>query len=588
MKRFFFSLIALSAVAVGCTQSAMLETPDFGGTEVSFSPYTGRTPESKATSIENVAGLAAGGFNVYCILNQEGKEPTVYLNNESVSSNDGGSTWSYENIIYWPTSEGSSLDFVAYSANGVGKGLSAITKDGFTFTVDNNIANQVDLLATAYQAGNTLAGGSSVTLKFHHLLSRVGFKLQASQTIENRKIKITNLALKGNMPKVGTLTFADSKETQLPVLTASTESKDFTTAYTVISSETIFDSNKNVEDITLGASGRYMMIMPHSNEDDDHYIEVTYAIGTGTDYSSPKTVELDLPSDFRFVAGRAYEFVLQISTSKLSFDIEEQPWDTDDYDNDADKDNNQDFPLEPDDQNAVTLGSAYVTSGSTVKIPITVNKDDLHSIAIECKPSDKTWDSPTTISVTGYNVGESKTFTSTLSSNTEYNYRACVEVTESGGETYYYPTEDFQLTFITYAEVTITTDDEGKITTAEPFSCALNAEYTEDQGNVSIIAAGFCWSLGDATPNATPKIGDDWNTAEIVLNNSEPIVDGTISITADDLTDGKKYSCRAYVVNEKGIVSYSETKTFQTPMYIPDENGNDDPGAGDLDQGDEI
>ena len=577
MKRFFFSLIALSAVAVGCTQSAMLETPDFGGTEVSFSPYTGRTPESKATSIENVAGLAANGFNVYCFLNQEGKEPTVYLNNESVSSNDGGSTWSYENIIYWPTSEGSSLDFVAYSANGVGKGLSAITKDGFTFTVDNNIANQVDLLATAYQAGNTLAGGSSVTLKFHHLLSRVGFKLQASQTIENRKIKITNLALKGLMPKAGTLTFADSKETQLPVLTASTNS--FTDGYTLISSATIFDSNKNVQNITFGDSDRYLMIMPHSNGDDDHYIEVEYAIGTGEDYSSPNTVQLDLPADFTFVAGRAYEFVLQISTSKLSFDIHEQPWD---------EDNNQDYPLEPEDQNAVTLGSAYVTSGSTVEIPITVNKDDLYSIAIECKPSNETWESPTTISVTGYNVGESKTFTSTLSSNTEYNYRACVKVTESGEETYYYPTEDSQLTFITYAEVTITTDAEGKITTAEPFSCALNAVYTKVQGNVSIIAAGFCWSLGDATPNATPKIGDDWNTAEIVLNNSAPIVNGTISITAKQLTDGKKYSCRAYVVNEKGIVSYSETKTFQTPMYIPDENGNDDPGAGDLDQGDEI
>lgn len=587
MKRFFFSLIALSAAAVGCTQSAMLETPDFGGTEVSFSPYTGRTPESKATSIENVAGLAANGFNVYCFLNQEGKESRVYLPNELVESADNGLTWSYDNLIYWPTAQGSTLDFVAYSANGVNNGLSGVSENGFTFTVNNNVANQIDLLATAYQAGNTLAGGSSVTLKFHHLLSRVGFKLQASQTIENRKIKITNLALKGNMPKVGTLTFADSKETQLPVLTASTESEDFTTAYTAISSETIFDSNENVQDITLGASGRYMMIMPHSNENDDHYIEVTYAIGTGTDYSSPKTVELDLPSDFTFVAGKAYEFVLQISTSKLSFDIEEQPWDTDDYDNDADKDNNQDFPLQPEEQNAITLGSAYVTTGSTAVIPITVNKQDLYSVEIQCKPSDvETWEEATTISVTGYTVGESKDITNnTFSSNTEYNYRACVKVASSSEEIYYYPTEDSQLTFITYASVAFESDYP-KVT--DPFTCEFKANYDSNQGNVDIVAAGFCWNLGTATPNAMPKLGNDWNPNEIYQDNNGPIVNGQIAVTTTSLSDAKTYSCRAYVVNAKGIVSYSETKEFKTPLYVPDEDGNDDAGAGGLTPGDEI
>ena len=62
MKRFFFSLIALSAAAIGCTQSALLETPDQFGTEITFSPYTGRTPVTKATSVENEADLAAGGF----------------------------------------------------------------------------------------------------------------------------------------------------------------------------------------------------------------------------------------------------------------------------------------------------------------------------------------------------------------------------------------------------------------------------------------------------------------------------------------------------------------------------------------------
>ena len=573
MKRFFFSLIALSAAAVGCTQSAMLETPDLGGTEVSFSPYTGRTPESKATSIENVAGLAANGFNVYCFLNQEGKESRVYLPNELVESADNGLTWSYHNLIYWPTAQGSTLDFVAYSANGVNNGLSGVSENGFTFTVNNNVANQIDLLATAYQAGNTLAGGSSVTLKFHHLLSRVGFKLQASQTIENRKIKITNLALKGNMPKVGTLTFADSKETQLPVLTASTESKDFTTAYTVISSETIFDSNKNVHDITLGASGRYMMIMPHSNEDDDHYIEVTYAIGTGTDYSSPKTVELDLPSDFTFVAGRAYEFVLQISTSKLSFDIEEQPWDTDDYDNDADKDNNQDFPLEPEDQNAITLGSAVVTGANTAKIPVTVNKSGLNEVLVQYKEVESsTWiDYPGAIDKTSNKTTE--VVLEDLKSNTEYNYRASVKLTDSNdAATYYYPTENSQLSFMTYANVAFDygnnqTFEQWKESNVTPFTVSVTAICSSDNQNseYAIIEYGFCWVRGSVAPT---------------INDFNKTVQGTFTTVIENLADNTEYSVRAYVKNKKGKISYSENITFKTKYYY--EDSNDDTGAGGL------
>ena len=76
MKRFFFSLIALSAAVVGCTQSALLESPEIFNQEVSFSPYTGRTPVTKATDIVGKTGLAsAGGFQVYCFLDKKNSSP---------------------------------------------------------------------------------------------------------------------------------------------------------------------------------------------------------------------------------------------------------------------------------------------------------------------------------------------------------------------------------------------------------------------------------------------------------------------------------------------------------------------------------
>lgn len=596
MKRFFFSLIALSAAAVGCTQSAMLETPENFSQEVSFSPYTGRTPETKATSIETAVGLAnasstadakadPNGFYVYGFLNKVNGDNTttsLYMNKEKVYSPSKGSTandWKYDNLVYWPDgNSGSSLSFVAYSANASAH-LSNASDAGFTFTVPQNVTNQVDLLATAYQEGLKVndADNGKITLNFHHLLSRVGFKIQASQSNSNRMIKITNLAIKGKMPESGSLTFTDAKGTQTPVLNPSTT--DFTDGYTLISSATEIASSTNVTPIPNN-DNRYMMIVPHDNENDDHYIEVTYAIGTTSDqtttYSTAKTVTLDLPSNFSFAAGKAYEFILQISTSKLSFDVVEQPWDTDDYDNDDNKDNNHDYPLEPENQNAVTLGSALVADDNTVKIPITVNKENLYEIKVQycVAGSNGTWtDCSTTINKT---VGATTTVElKQLASNTEYNYRASVILAQADTETYYYPTENSELSFMTYADVVFDygtlTKDKWKESNVTPFTANVTAVYSSDNqdSEYAITEYGFCWVRGSVAPTV-----NDFKQACTEANG------GKYTMIIQNLADNTEYSIRAYVKNKKGKISYSENLNFKTKYYY--EDPNDDTGAGGL------
>ena len=44
MKKLIYSVIALAAVAVGCTKSEMIETPDFGGQAITFDTYIGKVP----------------------------------------------------------------------------------------------------------------------------------------------------------------------------------------------------------------------------------------------------------------------------------------------------------------------------------------------------------------------------------------------------------------------------------------------------------------------------------------------------------------------------------------------------------------
>ncbi|MBR5141512.1 MAG: hypothetical protein IKW55_03435, partial [Bacteroidales bacterium] len=131
MKRFFFSLIALSAAAVGYTQSALLETPENFNQEVSFSPYTGRTPVTKASTIaqpdaegimsEEAITLADdGGFNVFGFLTNEDGNTTILdaMNNEHVFM--GANGWTYDGLVYWPDKASkSTMSFVAYSNNAV-------------------------------------------------------------------------------------------------------------------------------------------------------------------------------------------------------------------------------------------------------------------------------------------------------------------------------------------------------------------------------------------------------------------------------------------------------------------------------------
>ena len=373
MKRFFFSLIALSAAAIGCTQSALLESPVTFNQEVSFSPYTGRTPETKATSIIGATGTpdggislaASGGFYVYSYLNQESASKSIYINNEHVTNPDG-SGWVYDHLVYWPSASTSSLDFVAYSANAWGSDYAPDTantnpkndniawvtgKEGeeFIFTVPDAMESQIDLLATSYQSGYQLGKGGNtgdVELKFHHLLSRVGFKVQ---TTTSKPVTITSIKLKGRMYYQGTLNLLNgAKGSETPALTLAGTKADKEYSY-LTASTTISGANSSAKPV-YGNNPKYLMIMPHEaiaaadGLGSDHSILVSYKVGTS---DNENHVSARLPIGFEFEAGKAYEFILKLSTSTLSFDVQEEEWNTDYNNNNNDDDDVTVGPLEP-------------------------------------------------------------------------------------------------------------------------------------------------------------------------------------------------------------------------------------------------
>ena len=608
MKRFFFSLIALSAAAIGCTQSALLEAPDLFSTEVSFSPYTGRAPETKATSIEGKAGLAANGFYVYGFLNQTDKEPKVYLENELVSSADEGKgeLWEYTNIIYWPTSEGSSLDFVAYSANGVGKGLSGVSENGFTFTVSETVSDQVDLLATAYQAGNTLARGSSVNLKFHHLLSRVGFKVQSTTS---KEVTITALKFTGDMPTQGTLDF------DAAINRSATDKAIPELQPTVIGTPTYVCLKDT--DAAPATSGRvpgteYLMIMPHIvgaeydniNTDElkgsDHHIDVTYVIEGSED--KPRTSRVTLPIGFEFEAGKAYEIVLKISTSSLTFDVQEEDWNTGGNANinpndppAPEEEEEEEEPVEnPETQVSyegltVTLGDLtydvatfylnvnsanYTDEGELETYTSSVYINDKRVGISYRKKDSATWtikildDSQDAVNGSEYAVR------TPLEPSTEYECCSYSVVYGSydakknwlgqytGEVTYSNATEKRSeiLTFTTLSSVTypsFTTNDirDNDITTESDNQFSVNIRSKYDLGHIDgakikIKEYGLCWIMG--TGKAT--IMDDKMTWKVATNANEISYD--IQHTIPNLKPNTTYSFCAYAIMEEDRVAY--------------------------------
>ena len=597
MKRFFFSIIALAAAAVSCTQSALLETPELDGTPVSFSTYTGRTPVSKAASIADAAGLAdEGGFRVYSFLNQTGKDKQVYLENESVTSSDGTS-WSYENTVYWPATTGSTLDFVAYSANAVNKGLVLNGTTGFTFTVQDAVSNQVDLLATAYQAGKTPTseGVSSgdVTLEFFHLLSRVGFKVQTGST---RAFTVKSLSITGDAPVAGTLTFEDYTGEEIPALTPTQTVED--KEYFYVNTDVEMTEGAAEATAITGMDSQYMMFMPHSAA--GHVISITYTIG---DSETEKTATAALPADFKFLQGKAYEFILKLSTSALTFDVTEEEW-NETGDTDLQPEPEEDPEEEPAEETnefgiVVNLVS-YNKTKNIARFKVTITQTQYKGTTYKglrlflTNKSDGTTTSATGAtfvdSSTPLTIGESyydvpggtgtglngkiqpnKTVyyypvTSTPSMNTDFrriiksfttheDYTAAPDTpTDTPSDELLDPTE--------YPVVTI----ESLIVNQTAKTAVVTGSFIE--GISSVTNYGFCWMTGAGTPT---------------ISNNYYECTSSFSHTITGLSEGV-YSCCAYVTTKDGETYYSPVRTIEIEPAV---NEEDNTGSGSWESGDE-
>lgn len=212
MKRFFFMTIALAAAAVSCTKGGLLESPQNYEAPITFEPYTGKAPVTKA-EIVTTEDIAEDGFRVigFDVANSTIKDKAKPYLKKVVTSKDEGTNWTYTGAMYWQANQ--TLSFVAYGLNAntntvKDEDTGDITAEGdnfvqkadtdftvFTYTVPDDVADQKDLVISPFVKDKN-STNTTIEIPLYHVLSRVGFQLKIEGT-DGINVIIKNLTLKG-------------------------------------------------------------------------------------------------------------------------------------------------------------------------------------------------------------------------------------------------------------------------------------------------------------------------------------------------------------------------------------------------------
>lgn len=359
MKRYIYTIIALASVAIGCTKSNVVDVPVAQKTPITFETYNGRIPVTKATEVTQTifesSSQQAPAFKVKAFK----EDGSSYMDKDvwcqTPSSTQGTTTtpaaWKYEGLKYWPN-DGSNLSFVAYGLNASDKMTPTTTGEGenaviseteFVYSVGAKASEHRDLVV-AEARPDVNPTSDAIQLTFKHVLSKVGFQLKTSVANEKVNVTIKSLKLHGNFFATGNvdLTSATPVVSTEGLTAVETSYSLFDTDYELGAAAGTFDfftipspgqtparvfANSEVDLATNVASSLtdntdcYMMIIP--SDDPNPSVEVIYEIQGGKEESKKVSLE---DSSFKFEAGKAYEFILEISTSAMEFDAEVVPW----------------------------------------------------------------------------------------------------------------------------------------------------------------------------------------------------------------------------------------------------------------------
>lgn len=210
-KKFVMGIAAMAALTlVSCSSDDLDSFSDNSSKNeaISFDGYLGRSAvavNSTRGSVETKKTLETNGFGVFSTYTGN---PASFSNfdNKKVTgqtSNVGGNTvtkWTYTPLKFWPTQ--GKINFFAYAPFKDGQQLNENTHT-FDFTVDKDIAKQIDLLwANAKDKAKT--DKEPVKFTFYHALSRIGYTVKlygdysSTDATNKANFKLNHIILAGS------------------------------------------------------------------------------------------------------------------------------------------------------------------------------------------------------------------------------------------------------------------------------------------------------------------------------------------------------------------------------------------------------
>ena len=319
----FYVLIA-QLVLSGCAGEGVEET---SSSEINFDAYLGRNASTRAGET-NIASLQKSGFGVFARYNHNGAISSL-MDNEHVTWNENH--WGYTNTRYWPN-EGT-VDFFAYAPRRLN------LEDNHVRLYHSTSNENVDLVwaRSLNQNKSTVSESENkVKLQFQHSLAKISFKILSDaldrDTVNGAQIILKSVKLcadsvgnGGVFIDGGYLNLAtgkwdkDDPLSPRTVYTWTPETNPNKKEGFLLSSDTI-----NYKNTSITVSDKsYLFILPQT-KNYEFYLIVEYVLKHADGMKENRQIRglVNSKKSMDFVAGKAYNFVLNIPLNRIQVDVD--------------------------------------------------------------------------------------------------------------------------------------------------------------------------------------------------------------------------------------------------------------------------
>ena len=358
MKK-FFALAAIAVLALASCSNNTLDPQSQKAREINFNtvankatraPITGTTYSYNCPAFGVFAYyLASGNWNTAAA----NSSAVSYMNNVTVSFDDGIDIWKPSSTYYWPLQ--GKLTFIAYSpaVGETGAPTSAtfsnaglLTLSGFT--VNSTVADQVDLLyssinadkeaneAPYVDAGNYKNSGevTGVNIKFKHALSQVIFKAKAADDVYAAGLSFKIDSIVVNAPSTATSMTVSNPADNDESATITTWNSPSTPANFVVSGAAFPEAaNTYLTDEFSDPIGDALLMIPLTSFEGTNYnVRVRYTLyrldGNVNLGSKAVNIKFDDVDDVvtAWQAGKKYVYNLTIDLQKIYFNPTITDW----------------------------------------------------------------------------------------------------------------------------------------------------------------------------------------------------------------------------------------------------------------------